>query len=212
MNGNALAGSVPQQQNQVVSPVPAQPTSAALNRPKRAPNAEHTVVEIDPQIQALCRTFSIEDRIARRLNEVMLTREETFDEDMKALWEVCENAKPSGFLMVKILELERGVFTGAGKLNREIASFASKFKLDDRALSKLIEVFRTRKDTMHADLRDLERHLKTAQHPSSATISLLVQLKANGRLPSPVRSRGRREEGRQRERSWSRSRSRSKGR
>merc|ERR1711933_636353 len=133
MNGNALAGSVPQQQNQVVSPVPAQPTSAALNRPKRAPNAEHTVVEIDPQIQALCRTFSIEDRIARRLNEVMLTREETFDEDMKALWEVCENAKPSGFLMVKILELERGVFTGAGKLNREIASFASKFKLDDRA-------------------------------------------------------------------------------
>merc|ERR1712129_377035 len=114
--------------------------------------------------------------------------------------------KPSGFLMVKILELERGVFTGAGKLNREIASFASRFKLDDRALSKLIEVFRTRKDTMHADLRDLERHLKTAQHPSSATISLLVQLKANGRLPSPVRSRGRREEGRQRERSWSRSR------
>ena len=48
----------------------------------------------------------------------MLTREDTFDTDMKALWEarffviqrtcqVCETAtKPSGFLMVKIGEME----------------------------------------------------------------------------------------------------------
>merc|ERR1719510_1857419 len=166
MNGNALAaGSTPQQQQNQAPPAPTQPTSATSVRPKRAPNAEHTVVEIDPQIQALCRTFSIEDRIARRLNEVMLTREETFDEDMKALWEVCENAKkPSGFLMVKILELERGVFTGAGKLDREIAAFSSKFKLDDRALSKLIEVVQPRRESMHADLRILERLLRGVQN------------------------------------------------
>ncbi|CAJ1336330.1 unnamed protein product [Effrenium voratum] len=92
---------------------------------KLAPNAEHCQMPIDPQVEALCKTFDIEDRIMRRLNDVMLTREATFDTDMKALWEVCENAKkPSGFLMVKIGELERGCFTGAGKLDQAASSAA----------------------------------------------------------------------------------------
>merc|ERR1719401_717377 len=159
----------------------------------RAPNAEHSRrQEIDPQITALCKAFNIEHRIERRLNDVMLTREESFDSDMKALWEVCETAKkPSGFLMVKIQELERGVFTGAGKLDREIASFSSKHKLDDRALSKLIEVVAPRKESMRDDLRDLERHIRGVQNPSNAIMPLLTQLKAGARLPSPPRDRDR---------------------
>mmetsp|Transcript_101632 Transcript_101632/g.327966 ORF Transcript_101632/g.327966 Transcript_101632/m.327966 type:complete len:149 (+) Transcript_101632:1143-1589(+) len=143
----------------------------------------------------------------------MLTREESFDQDMKALWEVCETAKkPSGFLMVKIQELERGVFTGAGKLDREIASFSSRFKLDDRALSKLIEVVQPRKDSMREDLRDLERHLRGAQNPSSAVVTLLAQLKSTGRLPSPPRDKDRKERDGEKRRSRSRSRSKSRSR
>merc|ERR1719440_142521 len=64
--------------------------------------------EIDPQVAELCKTFQIEDRIRDRLNDVMMTRDGDFDVVMKALWEVCETAKkPSGYLMVKISELER---------------------------------------------------------------------------------------------------------
>merc|ERR1719171_3095156 len=76
--------------------------------------------ETDPQVMELCKTFQIEDRIRDRLNDVMMTREATFDEDLKALWQVCETAKkPSGYLMVKISELERGVFTGAAKSDND---------------------------------------------------------------------------------------------
>merc|ERR1719460_2993405 len=64
--------------------------------------------ETDPQVLELCKTFQIEDRIRDRLNDVMMTREATFESDLKALYEVCEGAKkPSGYLMVKISELER---------------------------------------------------------------------------------------------------------
>jgi len=184
-------------------------------RPKRAPNAEHMQPDIDPQVEALCKAFNIEHRICRRLNDVMLTREQSFDQDMKALWEVCETAKkPSGFLMVKIQELERGVFTGAGKLDRDLASFSSKHRLDDTALSKLIEVLNPRQSTKREDLRDLERHLRGATNASSAIMPLLSQLKLAGRLPSPPRDRerDRRESERQRVRSRTRSRSRSRSR
>merc|ERR1712139_310962 len=81
--------------------------------------------ETDPQVLELCKTFQIEDRIRDRLNDVMMTREGTFDEDLKALWQVCESAKkPSGYLMVKISELERGVFTGAAKSDNDLTTFA----------------------------------------------------------------------------------------
>ncbi|CAE7556831.1 unnamed protein product [Symbiodinium sp. CCMP2456] len=135
---------------------------------KLAPNAEHCQMPIDPQVEALCQTFNIEDRIMRRLNDVMLTREGSFDSDMKALWEVCENAqKPSGFLMVKIGELERGCFTGAGKLDQAMLQFRNRWRLDDRALAKFVEVVHPR-DQKTEDMAQLDRLLKGAQNPSQA--------------------------------------------
>ncbi|CAE7192895.1 CSN4, partial [Symbiodinium sp. KB8] len=75
-------------------------------------------------VEALCKKFNIEDKIVRRLDDVMRTREDSFEEDLKALYEVCETAKkPSGSLMVKIGELERGCFTGAGKLDQCMLTF-----------------------------------------------------------------------------------------
>merc|ERR1719253_2150878 len=122
------------------------PTISPPTKP-RARNADQLQVEVDPQIEEMCKHFKIEDRIARRLNDIMLTREGTYEKDMKALWEVCEMAKnPAGHLMVKILELERGIFTGAGRLERDLQNFSQKYKLDDRALSKLIEVVGSKHD------------------------------------------------------------------
>ncbi|CAK9058217.1 unnamed protein product [Durusdinium trenchii] len=96
---------------------------------------------IDPQVEALCKTFGIEERIMRRLHDVMLTREATFDSDIKALWEVCENAsKPSGFLMVKIGEMEwLGCMAGIPYVSVQIPSPALGPQLD-AAARQLLEV------------------------------------------------------------------------
>mmetsp|Transcript_72151 Transcript_72151/g.189114 ORF Transcript_72151/g.189114 Transcript_72151/m.189114 type:complete len:221 (+) Transcript_72151:3-665(+) len=191
-----------------VQQAPAAPTSSTP-RPRRAPNAEHTKVDIDPQVEELCKKFNIEDRIMRRLNDVMISRESTYDKDMKALWQVCEEAKrPSGFLMVKIQELERGVFTGAGKMDRDVASFTSKHSLDDRALAKLLEVVE-KMDDKKPTLTSLDRLLQREKNPSQAIISILTEMKKTGRCPSPPREeRNRSSDRRQRERSRSRSRRR----
>jgi len=183
----------------------------------------------DPRVQELCRHFQIEDRIRDRLNDVMMTREETFESDMKSLWEVCDNAKkPSGYLMVKIHELERGIFTGAAKLGNDFTTFAQRHKLDDRCLGKLIDVMQRREDTKREDMRELEKHLRGVEKPQQVLMPLLKELQLSGRVPSLPRSSGKdsnregdshkeRERSRDRDRekskkSRSRSRSRSKRR
>ncbi|CAE8693843.1 unnamed protein product [Polarella glacialis] len=177
---------------------------------KRAPNAEHCLPPILPEIDELCKKFAIEDKITRRLNDVMMTREDSFETDMKCLWEVCEQAKkPSGSLMVKIGELERGCFTGAGKLDQEMANFRSKFKLDDKALARFVDVVHRRNEKQE-DMRQLERHLRNAANPSQAIMPLLSVLKKEGRLPSPDRDKDKDRDRARRYRSKSKSRSRSK--
>merc|ERR1719188_1961715 len=191
-------------------PEPAPDNPLVAPKPRgRAPNADHQPQpEVDQQIEEMCKHFKIEDRIARRLNDIMVTREATYDKDMKALWEVCETAKnPAGHLMVKILELERGIFTGSGRLDRDLQNFSQKYKLDDRALSKLIEVVGEKRDR-GGDLRDLERHMRAANNPSGAILPLLAQLKNRGKVPSPPRARRDDEDREERRRSRSRSRSR----
>jgi len=145
--------------------------------------------ETDPQVMELCKTFQIEDRIRDRLNDVMMTREGTFEEDLKALWQVCETAKkPSGYLMVKISELERGVFTGAEKSDNDLTTFAQKNRLDDRCLAKMIEVFSSRQDTKRNELREIERRMKQSEKPQKEVMSMLEHLKRFGRMPSPPRA------------------------
>lgn len=182
---------------------------------KLAPNAEHCQMPIDPQVEALCKTFGIEERIMRRLHDVMLTREATFDSDIKALWEVCENAsKPSGFLMVKIGEMERGCFTGAGKLDQAMLQFRNRWRLDDRALAKFVEVVHPRDEKIE-DMAQMDKLLKGAANPSQAILPMLNHLRAMGNLQELIREQrsSERERGRSRElRYSSKSRSRSRSR
>merc|ERR1719265_815113 len=120
-----------------------------------------------------------------------MTRDGDFDVVMKALWEVCETAKkPSGYLMVKISELERGVFTGATKTDNDLTVFVQKHKLDDRCLAKMIEIFSDRQDQKRNDLKEIERRMKASDKPWQTTVmALLVELKRHGRLPSPEREK-----------------------
>lgn len=168
--------------------------------------------ETMPEVLELCKQFAIEDRIRDRLNDVMMTREGSFEQDMKALWEVCETAKkPSGYLMVKISELERGVFTGAQKSDNDLTTFAQKHKMDDRVLAKLIEVFAPRPDTKRDELRQIERAMRASDRPHSVVMPMLEHIKRTGRLPSPERS-SRKKKSRSRSRSNSRTRKKSKSR
>jgi len=166
--------------------------------------------ETDPQVAELCKQFAIEDRIRDRLNDVMMTREGSFEQDMKALWEVCETAKkPSGYLMVKISELERGVFTGAQKSDNDLTTFAQKHKMDDRVLAKLIEVFAPRQESKRDELRQIEKAMRASDRPHSVVMPMLECIKRTGRLPSPER---RKKKSRSRSRSNSRTRKKSKSR
>ena len=45
---------------------------------------EHTKIDVDPQIEELCKKFNIEERIMRRLNDAMVTREATYEKDPRA--------------------------------------------------------------------------------------------------------------------------------
>lgn len=172
--------------------------------------------ECDPQVLELCKNFQIEDRIRDRLNDVMMTREETFDSDIKALWEVCESAtKPSGYLMVKISELERGVFTGAQKSDNDLTTFAQKNRLDDRCLAKMIEVFSDRQDTKRQELKEIQKRMKGVEKAQTTVVMpMLESLKRTGKFPSPERASRKKSKSRQRSpsRSSSRSRSRSESR
>lgn len=176
---------------------------------KRAPNAEHCLPAIHPEVEALCKKFAIEEKIVRRLDDVMRTREDSFETDLKALYEVCESAKkPSGSLMVKIGELERGCFTGAGKLDQCMLTFRSKYKLDDRAHARFVEVCHPRSQKLE-DIRQLEKYLKNLPNPSQAILPLLTRIEKDGRLASPERSKDR-DKDRAGRRHESRSRSRKK--
>eukprot|EP00933_Yihiella_yeosuensis_P032548 TRINITY_DN26157_c0_g1_i1.p1 TRINITY_DN26157_c0_g1~~TRINITY_DN26157_c0_g1_i1.p1 ORF type:complete len:332 (-),score=77.22 TRINITY_DN26157_c0_g1_i1:151-1146(-) len=184
-----------------------QPTKGR-GKGKIARNAEHHLPKIDPQVEELCAKYGCkEDKIMRRLNEALMNREGSFDSDIKRLHEVCEQAqKPVSSLIVKIGELERGCFTGAEKLDQAMLNFRAKYKLDDKALSKLIEVVHKR-DTLREDLRQLEKLIRDATNPSAALLPLLNRLQKEGRVPSPERKRDR---SRDRKRYQSRSRSRSR--
>eukprot|EP00435_Cladocopium_sp_Y103_P020650 s1796_g5.t1 len=149
---------------------------------KRAPNAEHCLPPIHPEVEALCKKFAIEEKIMRRLDDVMRTREDSFETDLKALYEVCESAKkPSGSLMARNQDCDDcddGSFWQA----------ESKYKLDDRALARFVEVCHPRSQKMD-DIRQMEKYLKNAPNPSQVVIPLLTRIEKEGRLPSPERTK-----------------------
>jgi len=76
---------------------------------------------VDPDVQELCDHFHIEDRLAKRLSDLMRNRQETFEQDLQKLWEVLETARgPAGLLTVKMREMEEGSFIGKAIPDKEL--------------------------------------------------------------------------------------------
>merc|ERR1740139_665727 len=63
-------------------------------------------VHIDHQVRALCKDFSIEDRLMKKLNTAMLRRPESFDDDVQTLRDRLN--EPRADVGVLITQIERG--------------------------------------------------------------------------------------------------------
>merc|ERR1719382_673447 len=129
MMGNMMAGGSAGS-TAVAAPAPEQPC------PKKEPEDE-----IDPGVQELGDYFNIEDRWIKRLNEAMMKRMDTKEQDLAKLYEVLERARsPTGLLTVKIGEMECGQFVGKVKPDRDVERLARRFKLDEHVTSRLTEL------------------------------------------------------------------------
>merc|ERR1719373_1543366 len=133
---------------------------------------------IDPDVQELCDYFHIEERHARRLSDLMKKRQSTFVEDIERLYDVLERANsPAGLLVVKMREMEEGIFVGKAKADKELKEMAKKFKLDDQAETKLADILaRYDEAKRKAYIVDIERHLEVSNRPSAMAMMLLRKL------------------------------------
>merc|ERR1719436_241198 len=94
-----------------------------------------------PEVEELADHFGLDERITKRLDDVMRTRQDTMDGDIVTLWDILETARnPAGLLAVKIQEMQEGVFAGKTKPDKDLAGLVNKFRLDESAATKLSEV------------------------------------------------------------------------
>merc|ERR1719512_180341 len=140
---------------------------------------------IDTEVQELAHHFKLDDRITKDLDQQIKRRNQSFDDDMKALWEILEGARnPAGLLRVKIREMEDGTFRNSSILDKEIEEMARKFNLDSQASAKLADVLNKREDRKK-DLKQVCKHLELSNKPSSLVMLMLKDLRAGVPVKDP---------------------------
>jgi len=145
-------------------------------------SVQHT---IDTDVQEMARHFKLDERITKDLDVQMKRRKQSFEEDLKALWEILEGARnPAGLLRVKIREMEEGTFRGTATPDRDVEDLARKFNLDAQASAKLAEVLSKREDRKK-DLRQIQKHLELSNKPSSLVMLMLKDLRAGITVKDP---------------------------
>mmetsp|Transcript_49251 Transcript_49251/g.157531 ORF Transcript_49251/g.157531 Transcript_49251/m.157531 type:complete len:275 (-) Transcript_49251:28-852(-) len=143
------------------------------------------------EIQELCEHFGITGEHVDRLRRLLRKRmekggREGFESDIAKLWEVMELARrPDSMLIVKMREMETGVFVGKTKPSGALLEITKKYRLDDEASSKLAEVMALRQETLAEDLKQIDKHLAVAGKPSAAAMMLLPKLRQPGPLEDP---------------------------
>lgn len=159
---------------------------AAATVPKGPPVLPEVTNRIDPDVQELCDNFNFEERQARRLNEIMKGRQDTFEGDMMKLWEKLEEARnPTGLLVVKMREMEEGTFIGK-KCDKELNRLVKKYALDDEAEDKLSDILARHTPEKKAEYYiDLEKHFEVSSRPSAMAMLLLKKLARGDPLGNP---------------------------
>lgn len=146
----------------------------------------HVANTVDPDVMELCDHFDIEQKHTERLNGIMKNRQDTFEADMLKLWEKLKEARsPAGLLVMKMREMEEGVFVGSCS-DKEIGKMAKKYGLDQTAESRLGDVLGRHDATKRAAyLVELEGHLGNSAKPSAQAMMLLKKISDGEPLAKP---------------------------
>jgi len=132
----------------------------------------------EPEVVELAHHFQLTDRHARMLDEQLKKRNDTYEDDIAAMYEILKGAKnPADLLMVSIRWMAEGTFNGIKTPNPDVEKAAKKYKLDAPSACKLAEVLEGRKDP-DDDLRKICTHLERSNKPSSLVMMMLKNLKA----------------------------------
>lgn len=147
---------------------------------------DHSIAHtIEPEVTELAHHFKLDERITRDLDQQLKKRSATFDDDIRAIWEILEGARnPAGLLRVKIREMEEGTFRGTATPDRDVEEMAKRFGLDAQASAKLAEVLGKR-DDRKKDLRLIGKHLELSNKPSALVMLMLKDLRAGINIKEP---------------------------
>jgi len=150
-----------------------------------APAAVSEPLPLEPEVSELCHNFKLDERVAKDLDAQMKRRMGMIASDIKALWEILENARnPHGLLRVKIREIEEGTFRGIATPDRDVEDLAKKFALDAQAAAKLAQVLSNREDRKK-DIRQLTKHLELSNKTSSLVMMMLKDLRSGNNIKDP---------------------------
>jgi hypothetical protein len=134
-------------------------------------------VQMEPEVVEIAHHFQLTDRHARMLDEQLKKRNDTYEDDIAAMYEILKGAKnPADLLMVSIRWMSEGVFNGVKTPNPDVEKAAKKYKLDAPSACKLAEVLESREDP-DDDLRKICTHLERSNKPSSLVMMMLKSLK-----------------------------------
>lgn len=142
-------------------------------------------MKMEPEVIEFAAHFDLSDRHAKALNEVLKHRNNTYDDDLGALYEVlgkCNNpAQKADLLNMNIRWMREGTFNGMYGPNLDVHAAATKYKLDAPAACKLSEALENRQDS-EDDMRKICLHLERSNRPSSLVMMFLKELKAGNSI------------------------------
>merc|ERR1719336_1761122 len=143
---------------------------------------------LEPEVIELAHHFNLTDRHARMLDEQLKKRNNTFDDDIAAMYEILKGAKnPADLLMVSIRWMAEGVFRGTHTPNPEVEKVAKKYKLDAPSACKLAEVLESRNDPDN-DLKRICTHLERSNRPSALVMMMLRDLKSGNAVEESTKT------------------------
>jgi hypothetical protein len=179
----AQAANIQEQQHQSLSAaLAAQRSQVQIAQFQQQVEAAGQLDPVDPDIGDLADHFSLSDPLARRLHDVMSSREETFENDILTLWDVLGAAEdPNQALLEKLTELANNSFVAKSENHEMCVRFCKKYKLDTTATKHLIEVLayreREHETSMKRDLEKLAVHLEHSSAPSKLISMKLKEIR-----------------------------------
>merc|ERR1712129_402575 len=135
---------------------------------------------LDPDVVELCDNFNIPDTQAKKLNELLTCRPDSFADDIVRLWTNMEAAdNPMGLLLSRMRAFEDGLLVKQFDSDPEMDRLAKKFQLDTDAYNRLaVSIGRHTPDKKEQYYMDLEKHLEAAKKPSVTAMTLLKTIRA----------------------------------